>query len=150
MARRRGRYRRSRVEPEQSRGEAAGIEPGVESLGRHLVVAGRHRPAYIQVRRLGEVAVGTQTPHVEQVSALRGVEDAGLAAIDLTRGFQEDDLVGKEARKGEARVVDAVLPPEEVLDEERPVGPGQDVVVHLVHLAEGAPHLPDLEEEAAG
>src|SRR6185436_365505 len=35
-----------RVEPEQVRRESTGIEPGLRSLGRPVVVAGRDRPAH--------------------------------------------------------------------------------------------------------
>ena len=42
------------------------------------------------------------------------------------------------------------LPADEVVDDERPIGPRQHVIVQAVHLAEGRAHLADLRQQPAG
>ena len=47
-------------------------------------------------------------------------------------------------------VVDAVFAADQVVDDERPIGPRQHVVVQRVDLAERRAHLADLRQQAAG
>src|SRR5436305_3325628 len=105
-------------------------------LGR----SARERAAKIEVRRFREVAKAAQPADVREVLAARGAEQLRrLASVDLGGGLQEEDRVDDEAREREPRVGDALLAADEVLVDERPIRPGQDVVMHLVDLAERRP-----------
>ena len=57
---------------------------------------------------------------------------------------------GKNAAERKARVVDAVLAAHQVLGDQRPVDPGQHVVVQRVDLAERGAHLADFELQSGG
>ena len=72
-----------------------------------------------------------------------------IAAIDLTRGFEEQPGIRNQPSHRDARVVDAIFAADEVQRDERPIGPRQHVVVHRVDLAERGAHLSDLCQQPA-
>ena len=57
---------------------------------------------------------------------------------------------GKMRLERKPRVVDSILAADQVLRYQRPVGPGQHVIVQRVHLAEGRAHLADLQMQSGG
>ena len=144
MARRSGRQRKVASTPEEPRGRVRGPS-------RCWPVG--ERAAEVQVRGLGEVAIaraGGPTPG--QVAARRRAEDASDSpAVDLARRLEEERRVREEPRDRDAGVREPLLAAHQVLRHERPIRPGQHVVVHACStLPKAASHLPDLQQEAAG
>ena len=82
---------------------------------------------------------------------MAGENVLAVAAEDLRGAFQEEALGrGKNAAERQARVVDAVFAAHQILGDQRPVDPGQHVVVQRVDLAEGRAHLADFELQSGG
>jgi hypothetical protein len=87
---------------------------------------------------------------VGEVGPRLAAEDLVLSAVDLPGRLEEQPGVRDEVGQGDPVVGEALLAAGQVLRHEGPVGEGQHVDVHCVHLAEGVAQLPGLEEEAAG
>src|SRR5450759_3042253 len=97
-------------------------------------VAARVGSAEIDVGGFREIAVGAKMADGGDISAAHGGEDVGaIAAEDLRGAFQEEALGrGKDAAEREAGVVDAVLAAHQILADQRPVDPGEHVIVRRV------------------
>ena len=93
--------------------------------------------------------VPAEMPHVAQVATLARLEQilTRVSTEDLAGGLEEDPGIRNEPRDGNAGVVDAVFTADEVLDDERPIGPWQHVIVQPVDLAERRAHLAHLRQE---
>ena len=77
-------------------------------------------------------------------------EDRRLAAVHLAVASRKNHGFGKSRDTEMPASAMPFFAAEQVLRHQRPVGPGQHVVVHRVDLAERAAHLADLGQQAAG
>ena len=112
--------------------------------------------AQFQVGLFGQIVEAFQVADHGRVAAPAGLEErAGISAKDLHGGFQEEATGGRQdAADGETSVLDAGVrfidvPSHQVEGHQRPVNPGQGVVVHFVGLAEGRAHFSHPHQEAA-
>ena len=104
--------------------------------------------AKIEIRRFGDVEIAAQVSDVTQVAGLaRLVQLAlgGIAAEDLAGRFEEDVADRNQPRHRHARIADAFFAANQVVDDERAIGPRQHVRVQRVDLAERRAHLAGLE-----
>src|SRR5260370_9910489 len=88
------------------------------------------------------------TDNADILAAVGGEDIAGVAAVNL--GCSLDEPVfwrRQETRKGEAGIVDAVFPADEIIGHQWPVNERQGVIVNGVDLAEFGAHLPDFQEQ---
>src|SRR2546425_13107365 len=89
--------------------------------------------------------------YIAHIAALARLEQrvARVAPEDLASRLEEHPRVWNEARDRNARIVDAIFAAHEVVDDQRPIRPRQDMIVKPVHLAERRAHLADLREQTA-
>src|ERR1019366_5500167 len=115
-------------------------------------VAARVGTADIDVGGLAQVGVSMEVADGGDVGTGGGAEDVGaVTAEDLGHAFEEDTLgSGQDAAERDAGVVDAILTAHQVLVNQGPVNPGQDVIVQGVDPTEGGAHLANLELKGGG
>ncbi len=94
--------------------------------------------------------VAAEPARVTQVaSARRGENAVRVAAVDLAGCLQEQPPVGNQPRHREPGVCNPLFAADEVLGDERAIGPRHLVGMERVDLAEPRPQLPDLQQQAA-
>ena len=114
-------------------------------------MASRVGNTQIDVGVVGYILIAAQVTNVAQITALaRAKQVARVAAKHLTGGFEEKPRVRHEPRHRESGIVDAVFAADQVVHDERPIGPGKHVIVERVDLAERRAHLPDFGQQSAG
>ena len=116
------------------------------------VVAAGVGSAEIDVGRFAEVAVEAKMADNAGVLAAVGGENvAGIAPEDLGRSLEKPVFGrGQEARKRNARIVDAIFAANEIVGHQRPINKWQRVVVDGVDLAEFGAHFADFQKEPRG
>jgi hypothetical protein len=130
-------------------------ERGVDSregrvkAGALEIVRARPRPAELEVRVLGKIAVGLEMKERLDVVARVGLEEVPRRAPEeLRRGLEENLRRHRdEAREAEAGILDAVLAAEEVRHVQGRVGKQAHVQVLGIELAESALEPAHLEDE---
>src|SRR5947208_1496464 len=135
-----------------------GIKVGQEICGikgrgdTGVVVAAGVRGAEIEVGRFAKVAVQAEmADHAGVLAAVGGENVAGIAPEDLGRSLEKPVFGrGQEARKRNARIVDAIFAANEIVGHQRPINKWQRVVVDGVDLDELAAHFADFQKEPRG
>src|SRR6266545_1514350 len=129
------------VEAFQARVRVLRRAVGAEAIGE----------AEIQVGGVGQVHEDPVVPVVGEIAALRRLEKTFcVAAEDLQRAFGEHVSHREELGHRDAGADPPLLAAEEVDDRQRLVGPGEDVPVERVDLAEGGAHPAGLDQKLRG
>ena len=118
------------------------------------IVAARVRESEIDVAVFRDVLVSAQVSDIAQIAAFARPEQRALirtrvAAEHLAGCFEEDPGIRNQPRHRKAGVADAVFAAYQVVDHERTVGPGQNVIVERVHLAERRAHLANFCQQSS-
>src|SRR5579864_7061327 len=119
----------------------------IDCIRAEYRMAARVGTSNIEVGGFADIPIGAQMSDARHVVAVVSLEQIeGIAAEDLRRAFQED-LAGalKNPAHCQSSVVDAILATDQVLRYQRPVGPGQYVIVQGIDLAEGSAHFADTQ-----
>src|SRR5262245_45326698 len=96
----------------------------------------------IDVRIGRNVLISAEMSDIAQETTLRGTEDvARIASKNLPRRFEKDPGISDQLGHRQARVVDSVLASHKISRYERPVGPWEHMVVHLINSAKRSSHL---------
>src|SRR6266446_2581733 len=117
-----------------------------------IVVTAGIGDAEIEVGGFGQIAIGAEVADDADVLPAAGLEHVrGITAQYFGAAFEEPVLRRRqEAREEEAGVVDAVLPADQIIGDERPVNERQGVIVNGVDLAKVSARLADLQQQASG
>src|SRR6266851_7549110 len=132
-------------------GRVSAIQIGQE-IRAEVVVAACVGDAEIEVGGFREIPIGAEVADDADVLAAAGLEHIrGITAQYFGAAFEEPVLWrGQKAREEEAGVVDAVLPADQIIGDERPVNEREGVIVNGVDLPEVSTLLADLEQQASG
>ena len=117
-------------------------------VGTEIIPTPRNGGSNIEVGRFRHVVISAQPPDITQVAARMRFEDAGRAAIDLTRGLEKHPWVRDETRDGQTSVCESLFPAEQVLADQRPIRPWQCVGMERVDFAHLLFQLPYLGQQA--
>src|SRR6266566_2674199 len=115
-----------------------------------VVVPASVRPAEVDVGRFAEIAVEPKmTDDADVLAAVGGENVIGITTINLGRSLKEPVLGRRqEPRERNARIIDAVFAPNEIVCDERPIDERQGVIMNGVDPPKFSAHFADLQKQA--
>src|ERR1700687_3661341 len=134
-----------------AKGGVGAVKVG-EEVGAEGVVSAGVREAKIKIGGLAEIAVRAEVADDADVFAAVCLENvAGIAAKNFSATFEEPIFWrGKETRKEEAGVIDAIFATNEVVGNQRAIDELQGMIVNGVHLAKVGALFSNFQEQTSG